>query len=122
MPSPEPVPLDRAECAFCRMLVSSERGAAQIVSAAADTRFYDDVGCLAADWTAHASGGHAFVRAADGAWVDAASAVYAKPAGTRTAMGSGLVAFATAADAQSAAGGAPVMTFDDVVRATGAAR
>ena len=37
----------RAECAFCRMLVSSERGAAQIVSADADTRFYDDVGCLA---------------------------------------------------------------------------
>src|SRR5690242_10075131 len=48
--SPEPVPVDRAECARCRMLVSTEAGAGEIVSDHDDTRFYDDVGCLAADW------------------------------------------------------------------------
>jgi nitrous oxide reductase accessory protein NosL len=122
MPRPEPVPLDRAECAFCRMLVSTERGAAELVTPDADTRFYDDVGCLAADWTSHSSGAHAFVRAEGGEWIDAAAAVFAKPAGARTAMGSGLVAFASAVDARAAGAEAAIMTFDDVVGAAGAGR
>ena len=120
-PRPEPVPLDRAECAFCRMLVSSERGSAQILSASAETRFYDDVGCLAADWRAHSTDAHAFVRAADGRWIDAADAAFAKPSGARTAMGSGIVAFASPGDARDA-GAAGVVTFDEVVRAAGAGR
>ena len=48
--SPEPLPLDRVECARCRMLISTDSGGGEIVSATEDTRFYDDVGCLAADW------------------------------------------------------------------------
>ena len=32
------------------MLISSERGTGEIVSPTDDTRFYDDVACLAADW------------------------------------------------------------------------
>jgi hypothetical protein len=112
VPSPERLPVDRAECARCRMLISSEAGSAQIASAAADTRFYDDVGCLAADWAGHAASDHAFVRVASGAWLDAADAVYARPAAARTAMGSGLVAFRSAADAA----GAATLTFEDLVR------
>lgn len=94
------------------MLISTEAGSAQIVSAGAETRFYDDVGCMAADWAGHAPGDHAFVRVATGAWIDAVDAVYARPAAARTAMGSGLVAYRSAADA---AGGA-MLTFEDVVR------
>jgi len=94
------------------MLISNEAGSAQIVSAGTDTRFYDDVGCLAADWATHAPGDHAFVRVATGAWIDAADAVYARPAAARTAMGSGLVAYRSAADAA----GAATVTFADVVR------
>src|SRR3989304_519965 len=51
--SPEALPLDRVECARCRMLISTESGGGEIVSATEDTRFYDDIGCLAADWAAH---------------------------------------------------------------------
>jgi len=93
------------------MLLSTEAGSAQIVNADADPRFYDDVGCLAADWAQHARGDRAFVRVATGAWIDAADAVYA-PSTARTAMGSGLVAYRSAADAA----GAATLTFDDLVR------
>jgi hypothetical protein len=103
------------------MLISTERGAAEIVPADGDTRFYDDVGCLASDWRAHPDAGHAFVRLENGTWVNAASAVYAKPAGVRTAMGFGLVAFATAADAHAAAASA-IISFDEVVQSVGEER
>ena len=103
------------------MLISTERGNAQIVSATEETRFYDDIGCLSADWPAHSAGAHAFVRVAGG-WADAGTAAYARPSGARTAMGSGVVAFASAADARAAAGGPDVMTFDNVVQRTGAGR
>ena len=93
MPSAERLPVDRVECARCRMLISTEVGSAQIVSADADTRFYDDVGCLAADWASHARADRAFVRVSTGAWIDAADAVYARPSAARTAMGSGFVAY-----------------------------
>src|SRR6478672_11452796 len=85
MPSAERLPVDHVECARCRMLISTEAGTAQIVSADADTRFYDDVGCLAADWAGHGSGDRAFVRVAGGDWIDAAAAVYARPGAARTA-------------------------------------
>jgi hypothetical protein len=96
------------------MLISTERGSAQIVSPGEDTRFYDDLGCLAADWAARSSGAHAFVRVADG-WVEASTAAFARPAGARTAMDSGFIAFASAADAH-AAGVDPVVTFEAIVQ------
>jgi hypothetical protein len=116
--SPEPVPLDRVECARCGMLISAEAGSAQITAAGTDTRFYDDVGCLAADWREHAAKGHAFVRTSGG-WTEAGAALFARPAGTRTAMGSGIVAFASAGDAQADASADALMTFDDVIRSAG---
>jgi copper chaperone NosL len=97
------------------MLISIERGSAQIVSPADDPRFYDDVGCLAADWRAHATHAHAFVRTAD-AWTPAAAAAFARVAGTRTAMGSGIVAFASAEEARAAGAGESLLTFDEVIR------
>lgn len=102
------------------MLISAERGSAQIVSAGEETRFYDDVGCLASDWLAHSSGARAYVRVGNG-WSDAAMLSFARPEGVRTAMGSGLVAFASVAEARAASGGEP-MTFDEIARGAGARR
>ena len=40
------------------MLISSDRGGGEIMSSAEDTRFYDDIGCLAADWSTHHGDAH----------------------------------------------------------------
>jgi nitrous oxide reductase accessory protein NosL len=120
--SPEPVPIDRVECARCRMLISTDTGTAEIVSPGEETRFYDDVGCLAAEWPARAGRGRAFVRVASGRWIEAGSAFYAQAESIRTAMASGFGAFATSTDASGADRAGRSLTFDDVVRLTGAAR
>ena len=125
VPTPQPLPLDRVECAHCGMLISSERGSGEVVSADGDARFFDDIACLAADWIAHAAaarGARAFVRLPGGGWADATDAAYARPASARTAMGSGIAAFASTADAQAADSGGRAMTFDEVVRQSGEKR
>ena len=104
------------------MLISTESGGGEIVSATEDTRFYDDIGCLTADWAAHHDEARAFVRIAGGRWVDAQAASFAQPAGARTAMGSGIAAFPTAADARAADRTGRALTVGDVVRLTGTKR
>ena len=104
------------------MLISTGIGGGQIVSATEDTRFYDDIACLAADWAAHHGEARAFVRIAGGTWSDAQTASFAQPADARTAMGSGIAAFPTAADARAADGTGRALTFDDVLLLTGAPR
>jgi hypothetical protein len=104
------------------MLISTESGAGQIVSAMEDTRFYDDLGCLRADWAAHRGEARAFVRIAGGTWRDAHEASFAEPADARTAMGSGIAAFPTAADARAADRAGRALTFDDLIHPTGASR
>ena len=102
------------------MLISSDANGGEIVSSRDGTRFYDDLGCLAADWPAHMADADAFVRVAGGGWRPAPSASYARPAGGRTPLGSGLVAFDTIAEARDAAAAGRVLTFDDIVRSPGA--
>lgn len=119
------------------MLISTEAGAAEIVSAREDTRFYDDVGCLVADWRRSAdaqSGPEAgsqsspgslstpFVRLATGDWSDARTAWFAHPANARTAMASGLVAFATADEARGADRDGRALRWRDVLNGAGAPR
>jgi len=104
------------------MLISSERGSGEIVSRADDTRFYDDIGCLAADWAARQGEARAFVRLAGGRWSEAQAASFAQPADARTAMGSGVVAFAAAGEARSVDRAARALTFDDIVRMSGAGK
>ena len=52
------------------MLISTERGGGEIVSATDDTRFYDDVACLAADWANRSGDVGAYVHVGGG-WSDA---------------------------------------------------
>jgi hypothetical protein len=97
------------------MLISTEVGAGEIVSRREDTTFYDDIGCLAAAWQQHAADATAFVRVTTGEWRDVRSASFAQPPGARTAMGSGYVAYANAADAKAADRAGRQLTWDDVV-------
>jgi nitrous oxide reductase accessory protein NosL len=103
------------------MLISTEVGGGEIVSTTRDTQFYDDIGCLAADWTGGHDDARAFVRLA-GRWSDAQAAAYARPADARTAMGSGIAAFASASEARAVDRDGRALTFDDVVRLAGAQR
>lgn len=115
----EPLPLDRVECARCRMLISTDSGGGEIVSATEDTRFYDDIGCLAADWEAHHGDARAYVRVADG-WRNVEAASFAQPAAARTAMGSGVVAFAAADEARAVDRAGRALTIGEIVRLSGA--
>jgi hypothetical protein len=100
------------------MLISTDTGGGEIVSATEDTRFYDDIGCLAADWEAHHGDARAYVRVA-GEWRDVRATSFAQPAGARTAMGSGIVAVAAAAEAGAVDRAGRTMTFDQVVHLSG---
>jgi len=120
--SPEPVPVDRVECARCRMLISNDKGGGQIISADDDRRFYDDIGCLAADWASRRHNAHAYVRTNSGHWRDVAAVSYAQPTGVETPMASGIAAFDTPEEARSADRANRVLTFDDVLRQIGAPR
>jgi nitrous oxide reductase accessory protein NosL len=120
--SPEALPVDRVECARCRMLISSETGGGEIVSSSEDTRFYDDIGCLASDWMAHRDNARAYVRLAGGRWSEAEAASYAQPTGVQTAMGSGFAAFATIAEARAADRAGRALTFGEVIRLEGVTR
>ena len=101
------------------MLISTDRGGGEIVSTADETLFYDDIGCLAADWEAHRVEARAFVRIADGRWSDALAVSVAQPADARTAMGSAIVAFATAAEARAVDRAGRALTFSEIVRMSG---
>jgi nitrous oxide reductase accessory protein NosL len=97
------------------MLISTDTGAAEIVSASEDTRFYDDVGCLASDWAEKRNEGTPYVRVSKGEWKDARQAVYAKHAESRTAMGSGLVAFDNDEEARLVGPDSTILTWEEVV-------
>lgn len=110
-----PVPVDRgAACASCRMIISNQRFAAEIVAAGEEPRLYDDIGCLVDAIKAGAlrqMGREATAYVADhrtGAWVKASDAVYTRVESLQTPMGSHLIAHADASSRaadRDAAGG-----------------
>jgi hypothetical protein len=103
------------------MLISTDSGGGEIVSATDDTRFYDDIGCLAADWEAHRDNARAYVRVAGG-WRDVGATSFAEPANARTAMGSGIVAFVAAGEARAVDRAGRALTFGEIVRVSGASK
>ena len=117
--APEPVPLDRVECARCGMLISNESGGGEIVAPDDDTRFYDDVGCLAADAAERSPASRAYVRLGRAVFVEASGAWFAQPADARTPMGSGIVAFRTADEARAADRAGRALSWPDVMRIAG---
>jgi nitrous oxide reductase accessory protein NosL len=114
---PERVPLDRAHCAFCDMVISDESNAAEVVSPADDTRFYDDIGCLAHDRATRDRRLRLYVRVhGSAAWIPAQEAWFAHPAGLETPMAHGIAAYATEAAARAADRRGRVSRWADVTR------
>ena len=119
---PPPAALDTRNdtCASCRMAVSAQRFAAQLVAPAEEPRFFDDLGCLRTYLDEHPTLPAASVAyVADhgnGVWVLADQAVYSHPEGVETPMGGGFIAHASAASraADTSVQGAPPLTATDV--------
>ena len=97
---PEPVPVGRAACTRCGMLVSREDQAAEWIAAGEEPRFYDDIGCLATDGWRPPGRSARFVHAGR-TWSLAESLFYARPPDASTPMGYDVVAFATREQAAS---------------------
>lgn len=117
-----PAALDTSNdaCAWCRMAISDARFAAQLVAPGEEPRFFDDLGCLTTYLASHRAPPGAIAFVADHrtrAWIRAAAAVYTRPPGLETPMGSHLIAHADAAsrdadpDARGSAGLAAVAVF-----------
>ncbi|HKB69298.1 MAG TPA: hypothetical protein VKH46_00520 [Thermoanaerobaculia bacterium] len=115
--APEPLPLDRYNCARCGMMISEIGDAAQYVSPREETRFYDDLGCAAEDAGRVPIRGTFFVRADGGTrWIAAEDAFFAKT-GERTPMGHGYWAFSTEAQAKARGAGGKALRWADLLNA-----
>jgi copper chaperone NosL len=109
-------------CAFCRMIVSDERTASQIVSPLEEPRFFDDFGCLASYLASASVPADAVVFVADHRtkeWVRADSAIFTRLSAAAGAMGSRVVAHASAAsrDADSDVEGGTTIAVAEVLGA-----
>lgn len=104
------------------MLISNESGGGEIVSPDDDTRFYDDIGCLAADATGRPAASRVYVRLSRAAFVEASAVFFAQPEAARTPMGSGLVAFKTAEEARTADRAGRALSWQDVMQLAGGER
>jgi copper chaperone NosL len=98
----KPVALDTKndQCGTCRMVVSAQKTASQVVAPYQEPKFFDDLGCLDRFLASSPLPNGARVFVADhrtGEWVDAASATYAKAGSGAGAMGSPFVAYASPA-------------------------
>lgn len=111
---PEPIALDRVSCARCGMLVSRLDHAAQAVYADADTRAYDDVGCLATDAEAPRGQHRLYVHTAGG-WTAVGAARFVLGSGAQTPMGYDVLAF-PAAEAPER-GGTRALSWAELVAA-----
>ena len=126
--SPGPAVLDTKNeaCGFCRMAVSDQRFAGQLVAPHEEPKFFDDIGCLGryvAGTKTLPAGSVAYV--ADHrtkAWVMAAGAVYTRVAKLETPMGSHVIAHADAAsrDADPEAGAGTPVPLTELFGAGGA--
>ncbi|HSJ05080.1 MAG TPA: nitrous oxide reductase accessory protein NosL [Longimicrobiales bacterium] len=118
---PDPVHWGVEECARCRMVISDERFAGQVVDRRGNTYAFDAIECMAAflnDGTVADADVHS-VWIADGrdGWVAAGDATFIHSPNIRSPMGGGLVAHADAGTArrlQEEVGG-DVLTWQDVL-------
>ena len=107
------------QCAFCRMAVSDQKFASQLVASGEEPKFFDDLGCLVSYIGQARLPKGAVAYVADhhsGQWVRAAAAVYAHVPALDTPMGSHLVAHADEASRQDdpAARGGEARTATEV--------
>lgn len=122
LPSPATLDTGHDACRSCRMVVSDQRLAAQIVEAGEEPAFFDDLGCLSAFLrTKPPLGSAAGIYVADhrtGDWILASNAVYTRIASGVTPMNGGIIAHATpeSRDGDPAARGGTNVPSRDVSR------
>lgn len=125
---PPDMQLGRHECKACGMLVSEDRCSSALLVESHGRReyfFYDDLGCMldqVREGIDDATVIEVFARDYGArSWLSAKDAtfLFADAARLQTPMGSGIVAFLAAADAQSANAryGGRTMTYPDLVEA-----
>lgn len=122
VPGPRPVVVGSDLCAHCHMTVAEERFVAQLVTTTGKVLIYDDAGCLAAALAADVVPEHQVGSVWVTSFLDPASLVEAKDAwfvradAYHTPMASGLAAFPSARQADSAATavGGTVLRWDAV--------
>jgi hypothetical protein len=103
------------------MLISSVANAGEVLVPGEETRFYDDIGCLARDPVAMKAGATRFVQLAGGAgWATTGDAWFASSVSAGTPMGYGLVALATESAARAADREGRARGWDEIVRTAGA--
>jgi copper chaperone NosL len=120
---PPPAVLDTRNetCAYCRMAVSVQRLAGQIVAPSEEPKFFDDIGCLRDYLRQHpapAPGTVAYV--ADhrtGEWVAADRAVFTRTRAVQTPMASGLIAHLdmSSRDRDADAAGGAIVPADGIL-------
>ena len=118
---PQPATLDTRHetCGSCRMVVSDQKFAAQIVARGEGPMFFDDLGCLARRLGKAPLPEGAAIFVADhrtAEWVSAGAAVFTRVPLLDTPMGSHIIAHATEAsrDADPAAQGGEHLNRSDV--------
>lgn len=95
---PVEIHLGEDECAHCKMIISDDRHAAEVVTGQGSAAFYDDLGCLLMKAAAGArpDPGGVFVRAFDGSgWLRGDTAFVLRSREIRSPMGFGFAAFAS---------------------------
>ena len=115
--APAPAALDPAHdsCGYCRMVVSDQRFASQLVAPYEEPRFFDDMGCLG-NYLSGATKlpARARVYVADHrtkAWIPAERAIYTRVEALTAPMGSHIIAHDSIASRDAdpeAAAGSPI--------------
>lgn len=109
VPGPRPVLVGSDLCAHCHMTVADERFVAQLVTTTGKVLIYDDAGCLAAALSADVVPARQVASLWVTSFLDTATLLEAKDAwfvradAFQTPMASGLAAFPSARQADSAA-------------------
>jgi copper chaperone NosL len=105
-PKPIDIVLDEDSCAVCRMAVSQQRFASEIVKTDGTAFYFDDIGCLI-EMSRNAGvpegAGVFFVDFNSNLWLDAETAQFLHAKSLPSPMGYGLAAFASRAEAETAA-------------------
>lgn len=106
-PAPRPIAYGTDQCAHCHMTIADPRYAAEVVTNTGKVLVFDDIGCLAAFLAAggvspaavHSTWAHDYT--APGEWVRTSDLAFLRSDSFHTPMGSGIVALARPASADS---------------------
>jgi len=107
-------------CSRCRMAISEQRSAGEIILRDGTALKFDDIGCMAGHdkgiESRSAVAAHFVADFGGGGWVDANQAFFVRSPKIRTPMSSGTVAFRdrAAADAAAAKYEGTILRFDEV--------